>query len=116
MNRGNKIYEPPRYMSIPTAVSQLLSIESKRKSGILSPSSTLAIGVSRVGGGSRQTIVAGTLEQLAAQPEDKYGEPLHSLVIVGKRLHHLEVEYAEEFAVDPVVWTDISKRMYGCTT
>ncbi|KAG9027980.1 diphthine synthase, partial [Serendipita sp. 407] len=29
--RGRKIYEPPRYMSIPVAISQLIEVEEKRK-------------------------------------------------------------------------------------
>jgi len=42
--RGRKIYEPPRYMSIPTAVSQLIETEETRREGILNPDTTLAIG------------------------------------------------------------------------
>lgn len=90
--RGRKIYEPPRYMSIPTAVSQLIEVEDLRKSGVLEPDKTLAIAMSRVGAqDGSQKIVCGTLAELAAQDASIFGEPLHSLVIVGKRLHHLEV-------------------------
>ena len=39
---------------------------------------------------------------------------MHSLVVVGKRLHHLEVEYAERFAVDRETWRDVARRVYGC--
>ncbi|KAJ6631492.1 Diphthine synthase [Mycena sp. CBHHK59/15] len=112
--RGRKIYEPPRYMSIPLAVNQLVEIESIRKAGILDPDNTLAIALSRVGGGDEQRIVAGTLTDLANHPTDAFGEPLHSLVIVGKRLHHLEVEYAEEFAVDRERWRTVASTVYGC--
>lgn len=112
--RGRKIYEPPRYMSITQAVSQLAEVESLRKSGTLTPPSTLAIALSRVGGGEEERIVAGTLEELLAQPEDAFGQPLHSLVIVGRRLHHLEVEYAESFAVNKETWRDVAGRVYGC--
>ena len=113
--RGRKIYEPPRYMSIPRAVSQLLEIESLRRSGILVPEETLAIGLSRVGGDeSQQKIVAGTLADLVAQPADVFGEPLHSLVIVGKRLHHLEVEYAEQYAVNATNWRSVARDVYKC--
>ncbi|KAH9856720.1 Diphthine synthase [Lenzites betulinus] len=113
--RGRKIYEPPRYMSIPTAVSQLIEVEEKRQSGTLNADSTLAIGLSRVGGGSEERIVAGTLAELLAAPTEAFGEPLHSLVIVGKRLHHLEVEYAESFAVNRETWRDVARRVYGCS-
>ncbi len=101
-------------MSIPQAVSQLIEVESKRQVGTLAPDSTLAIALSRVGGGSAERIVSGTLAELLAQPEEAFGEPLHSLVIVGKRLHHLEVEYAERFAVSSESWRDVAARAYGC--
>ncbi|KAJ7032749.1 tetrapyrrole methylase [Mycena alexandri] len=87
--RGRKIYEPPRYMSIPLAVKQLVEIESMPNR-------------------------CGTLSDLAQHPEESFGEPLHSLVIVGKRLHHLEVEYAEEFAVDRERWRTVASTVYGC--
>ncbi|KAJ6589987.1 Diphthine synthase [Mycena vulgaris] len=112
--RGRKIYEPPRYMSIPLAVKQLVEIESIRKEGVLTPDATLAVSLSRVGGGEAQRIVAGTLADLANHPEAAFGEPLHSLIIVGKRLHHLEVEYAEEFAVDRERWRSVAGTVYGC--
>ena len=115
--RGRKIYEPPRYMSIPTAVSQLLDVESSRKQGILAPDATLAIALSRVGSQAdgEQRIVCGTLAELCSQEPDIFGEPLHSLVIVGKRLHPLEVEFAEEFAINREIWRNIAKTVYGCT-
>lgn len=154
-NRGRKIYEPPRYMSIPTAVRQLLETEEKRGEGVLDPERTLAVAIGRVGGvpsgsasttaappppakdaddededdvpkhaidtfvnpmdSSRgQTLVAGTLAELAAQPADTFGPPLHSLVLVGKRLHVLEAEYAAAYAVDEVKWRQVAKDVYGC--
>ncbi|KAG6820831.1 diphthine synthase [Arthromyces matolae] len=114
--RGRKIYEPPRYMSIPLAVDQLIEVESLRLTGILDPERTLAIGLSRVGGGDEhQRIVAGTLKELSGHPKEAFGEPLHSLVIVGKRLHHLEVEYAEEYAINKENWRRVAKEVYGCS-
>ena len=102
-------------MSIPQAVSQLLEIEGLRKSGILVPEETLAIGLSRVGGDeSQQKIVSGTLAELSAQLDDVFGEPLHSLVVVGKRLHHLEVEYAEQYAVNAANWRNVARNVYKC--
>jgi diphthine synthase len=102
-------------MSIPQAVSQLLEIESLRQSGTLVPEETLAIGLSRVGGDElQQKIVSGTLADLAVQPTDVFGEPLHSLVVVGKRLHHLEVEYAEQYAVNAETWRNIARDVYKC--
>lgn len=104
-------------MSIPQAVSQLIEIEELRQSGTLSAEKTLAIGMSRVGGGEEhQRIVCGTLAELQAHPGDAFGEPLHSLVVVGKRLHPLEVEFAEAFAIDRGTWNGVAESVYGCAS
>ncbi|KAH8103469.1 Diphthine synthase [Cristinia sonorae] len=113
--RGRKIYEPPRYMSIPTAVSQLIEIEEMRKQDILIPEKTLAIAMSRVGGGDEERIVCGTLAELAAHPAEAFGEPLHSLVIVGRRVHHLEIEYGESYAINRESWRNVAQSVYGCS-
>jgi diphthine methyl ester synthase len=102
-------------MSIRQAVSQLLEIEAIRQEGILSPNKTLAISLSRVGGGeTNERIVCGTLAELASQSNDLFGMPLHSLVIVGRRLHHLEVEFAEGFALSKQSWREVATKVYGC--
>lgn len=102
-------------MSIPQAVAQLLEIESLRTQKVLSADTTLAIALSRVGGdGGDQRIVCGTLEELSQQPSEAFGEPLHSLVIVGKRVHHLEVDYAQEYAVNKESWRRVASQVYGC--
>lgn len=104
-------------MSIPQAVSQLLEIESLRDQKVLSPTTTLAVALSRVGGDAGdQRIVCGTLEELFQQPAEVFGEPLHSLVIVGKRLHHLEVDYAQEYAVNKETWWRVANQEYGCAS
>lgn len=100
-------------MSIDQAVSQLLEIESVRNENILCPRTTLAIAMSRVGS-PLQRIVCGTLHELSEQPSEVFGEPLHSLVIVGKRLHHLEIEYAEEYAISQETWKRVARDEYGC--
>ncbi|KND02478.1 diphthine synthase [Spizellomyces punctatus DAOM BR117] len=87
--RGRKIYEPPRYMSIPTAITQLLSVTTDAYSP-----TTIAVGLARLGSATQQ-IVAGTLEEL--QSVD-FGPPLHSLVICGK-MHFLEADVVRGFAV-----------------
>jgi diphthine methyl ester synthase len=101
-------------MSIPQAVAQLAEVEDARREGVLVPDRTLAIALSRVGGGPHERIVAGTLAQLREQTPDVFGEPLHSLVIVGRRLHHLEAEYAAGFAVDATAWREVAQNVYGC--
>eukprot|EP00887_Chlorella_sp_A99_P008138 scaffold12.g8138.t1 len=92
--RGRKVYEPPRFMSIATAIEQLLEVEAARGGGACGPQA-LAVGVARVGADS-QRIVAGPLEQLARVD---FGPPLHSLVIVGET-HPLEDEALRRFPVD----------------
>ena len=102
-------------MSITTAISQLIETEANRQQGVLNPDTTLAIALSRVGGGQdNERIVAGTLQELLHHPPESYGQPLHSLVIVGKRLHHLEVEYASDFAIDPQSWRNVAEKAYNC--
>jgi len=112
MARGRLIYEPPRFMDIPTAIQQLIWTEGERKGGILVPEETLAVGLSQVGAGENEKIVAGTLKELSEADPSVFGEPLHSLVLVGKRLHPLEVEYAESFALNKDNWRRVAQEVY----
>ncbi|KAK0538612.1 diphthine synthase [Tilletia horrida] len=43
-----------------------------------------------------------------------YGKPLHSLVLVGRRLHPLEREYAGMYKVPGSRWDEVAKEAYGC--
>lgn len=81
---------------------------------LLPPSQTLAISLSRIGTPT-QRIIAGTLEELGQLDEDEFGPPLHSVVIVGKRLHPLELEYAGQYAVGGEAggWWRVGKDVYG---
>lgn len=81
---------------------------------LMPPSQTLAISLSRVGTPS-QRLISGTLSELAALDEEEFGGPLHSVVIVGKRLHPLELEYAGKFAVggEQGDWWKVGKEIYG---
>ncbi|WVW79245.1 diphthine synthase [Kwoniella bestiolae CBS 10118] len=137
MARGRLIYEPPRYMNPHQAFSQILLTESLRhpkdpsssssssnngdvdvdvevKESLLPPASTLAISLSRIGTPT-QKLISGTLEELAQLSEEEFGEPLHSVVIVGKKLHPLEFEYAGRFAVGGEAggWWKVGKEVYG---
>ncbi|RXK35106.1 diphthine synthase [Tremella mesenterica] len=78
------------------------------------PDRTLALSLSRVGTPT-QRIIAGTLAELAGLPEEDSGPPLHSLVIVGKRLHPLELEYAGQFCVGGRngQWWTVGQQAYG---
>ncbi|KAI8635945.1 diphthine synthase [Parasitella parasitica] len=105
--RGLLIYDPPRYMTVNQAVEQLLEIEETRGEGICKPDS-LAIGCTRIGTNT-QKIVAGTLEELV---DVDFGEPLHSLVLIGSRMHEMEAEFVKEYAINTETFNVIVKRDY----
>ncbi|GAA5859618.1 hypothetical protein JCM8547_006165 [Rhodosporidiobolus lusitaniae] len=125
--RGRKIFEPPRYMSVPCAISQLLSLlpssasssseETPSSAAIpsadaLDPTTTLAISCSRVGSPS-QKFVSGTLAELSELDEEAFGGPLHSFVIVGRTFHALERDFAKRWAVDRENWERVANEVYG---
>lgn len=98
MARGRLIYEPPRYMSVNTAAAQMLEIANLKKADGEVPcynAETLAIGVGRIGA-KDQKIVVGTLQELA---DADVGPPLHSLVLVGDRVHPLELDYLKYYSI-----------------
>lgn len=95
MARGRLIYEPPRYMDIATAAQQMLEIEETKGQKAYTPESP-CVAVSRLGLPD-QTFKAGTLAEMA---EYESGEPLHSLVLLGRQVHDLELEYLYEFVDD----------------
>lgn len=108
--KGNKIFEPPRFMTVGQCASQMLEIEEARAEGAYGPDS-LAIGAARVGG-KTEKFVAGTLRELCDQDEE-LGAPLHSMVLLGRRTHELEHDYVREFAVNKETWDSIWKAEYG---
>lgn len=93
MARGRLIYEPPRYMDIKTAAEQLLEIEELRQEKAYTPD-TPCVAVSRLGSPT-QTFRADSLKALA---EYDAGAPLHSLIMLGRQVHDLELEYLYQFA------------------
>lgn len=108
MARGRIEYEPPRFMTVAQCAAQLIETEEEKGGGICGKEA-LAVGVARVGA-EDETIVAGTLEQLA---EAHLGRPLHSLVLVGKRMHEMERDYVRDFAVDKNVFDQVWARDYA---
>ncbi|CAG8488958.1 diphthine synthase [Gigaspora rosea] len=106
--RGKKIYEPPRYMTINKAIEQLFEIEETRNQKVYTAES-LAIGIARLGSSTDQQIKVGTLNQLLSQD---FGSPLHSLVIVGSRVHILEIDFMRFFAIDKQSYNEIVKKDY----
>ncbi|KAJ6405888.1 hypothetical protein OIU84_013789 [Salix udensis] len=89
--RGKKLYEPPRFMTINTAIEQLLEIEQNRGESAYNED-TNCVGLARLGS-EDQKIVAGSMRQLLAVD---FGAPLHCLVIVGTT-HPLEEEMLSVF-------------------
>ncbi|KAM0206469.1 hypothetical protein ACHAQI_008196 [Fusarium lateritium] len=110
MARGRLVYEPPRYMTVGQCAQQMLEIEDERKEGVYTKDS-LAIGAARVGG-KTEKFVAGTLEELCSTDEE-LGPPLHSLVLLGRRTHELELDYVQQFAVDKGKFERLWNAEYG---
>lgn len=92
--RGKKQYEPPRYMTINTAIEQLLEIEHARGESAYSKETT-CVGFARIGS-EDQMVVAGPMKELHTID---FGAPLHCLVIVGKT-HPLEEEMLDFYTND----------------
>ncbi|CAM9504860.1 unnamed protein product [Laminaria digitata] len=86
MARGKISYLPPRYMTVGTALEQLLEVEARKGEGVYGPDS-LCVGLVRLGQPTQQ-IVAGSMSELL---DVDFGAPLHSLVICGTT-HPLEDE------------------------
>ena len=111
MARGRVEYEPPRFMTVAQCAAQMVETEEERKGGVCGREA-LAVGVARVGA-EDERIVAGTLEELS---NVDMGRPLHSLVLVGKRMHEMERDFVRDFAVNRDVFDTIWARDYAGTT
>ena len=96
-------------MSTLTAINQLLSLDTAE----LDPTKTLAISIASLGS-QDQVHLAGTLSTLSQCSEEQFGKPLHSFVIVGKRFHPMERDFAKRFAVDQQEWAKVAEEVYGC--
>jgi diphthine synthase len=125
---GKLRYLRPRFMTVSTAARQLIQAEQGHAQGDNSayhPSSTLCVGVARLGHYAttsssssssytettspsslssvsslpqpQQRIIAGTLQELAQlEIDQQLGPPLHSLMICGM-LHELEYQALQEY-------------------
>ena len=111
MARGRKIYEPPRYMTVSQCAQQMLETEEERREAVYHADS-LGVGVARLGS-KDQKIVVGTLQELS---DVDMGAPLHSLVLLGRRTHELEIDYIRIFAVDEKKFDESWKKYYGKST
>ncbi|KAH8739426.1 tetrapyrrole methylase [Cryptosporidium ryanae] len=90
MMKNKPIFEPPRFMTVNQAISQILSVGEKDKSSLLSQDS-LGFGVARIGS-EDQMVVSGTLKELI---HIEFGGPLHSLVVCHPDLHLIEKRFFE---------------------
>jgi len=91
-----KEYQPPRFMTVKEACSQLLKIidnnEFNGKNYITRES--LCVGLARIGWPD-QKIIASTLGEMV---NVNLGSPLHSLIIVGT-LHPIEEQFLKQFFI-----------------
>ncbi|KAK9266187.1 hypothetical protein L1049_012409 [Liquidambar formosana] len=92
--RGRKQYEPPRYMTINTAIEQLLEVEQLRGESTYNED-TICVGFARLGS-EDQMVVAGSMRQLLMID---FGAPLHCLVMVGKT-HPVEDEMLDFYKLE----------------
>lgn len=95
MARGRLIYEPPRYMTIQQCCEQLLEVEEIRSEKAYTED-TPCVAISRLGS-DKQSFKSGSIKQLSQYDS---GDPLHTLVILGRQSHELELDYILEFADD----------------
>jgi len=89
--RGNKIYEPPRFMTVNLCIEQLLEAEQNNQQNVYSRD-TPCFGLARVGQ-KDQVVISGTMEELRSVD---FGPPLHSFIICG-HMHPMEVEFYKLF-------------------
>lgn len=96
LTKKKREYDPPRFMSVSTAASQILqSITDKLKSDQTFPldEETQCVGVARIGSAAQQI----TYRSLKAMQSRDLGPPLHSLIIPAPNLHPVETEYLAQF-------------------
>jgi len=102
--RGRKVFEPPRFMSVNQAASQLMQIIDKRKetgdTELAYSNDTLVVGLARVGSDAQQIRVASLSRMAQLDGSVDLGGPLHSMVIPGTELHPLEIDMLRIYADD----------------
>lgn len=91
--RGRKCFEPPKFMTINTAIEQLLEVKEAHRVSAYDENSR-CVGLARVGSVD-QMIVAGSMKDLL---NIDFGAPLHCFVIVGDT-HPIEDEMLEFYAI-----------------
>ncbi len=105
--RGKKEFLPPRFMTVNTAIEQLLEISTARDVPSLTED-TLAIAALRIGT-NEQKYICGSFLSLK---EQDLGEPLHSLIIPScKNLHEVEWDLLKLVSLDK---TYTEKMQFKC--
>lgn len=97
MMRGRQEYLPPTFMAVNVAAQQLLeSIKEKSKEKATKlTADTICVALARIGSDT-QKITKGSLIQML---NVDMGPPLHSLIIVGRSLHHIENEMLKLYSM-----------------
>jgi diphthine synthase len=94
--RNKKVYEPPRFMTVAQAATQLMEVIANRRalgnSDLVLNENTVCVGVARVGSDT-QLLHSSSLSMMTSVD---LGGPLHSLVIVG-HMHPLERDMLAQF-------------------
>ena len=102
LTKKKKEFQPPRFMSVSEAASQLLKIiRNKQHDGVHKDQlayneDSLFVGVARVGHDTQQIVAC----KLITMETADLGPPLHSLILPARELHPVELEYLQQFAVE----------------
>ncbi|MFP4524021.1 MAG: diphthine synthase [Candidatus Woesearchaeota archaeon] len=89
LRKGDDTPEPPRFMTVQQGLDVLKRLEVKHGKGVITDD-TVVVGLARIGGVNHvPKICAGTFAEL--QGKD-FGQPMHSIIIPAKNLHHVEEE------------------------
>lgn len=88
-----------KYLSLKKAISQLLSVEQKRRQEVFTEE-TLCIGCARLGA-TDELIIYGTAEDLSKKDSKNYfGAPPYCLIIPAPKLHFLEEESLNQYKIE----------------
>lgn len=104
MMRGRKIYEPPRFMTVSQALTQLMDIE---KEHLLGPIDAEVVGVARLGREDQAIVYGRCCDVVQAD----LGGPLHSMVVCAEELHELEAEFLHIHRVPQPGGDDVTAKL-----
>jgi diphthine synthase len=92
----NTTPQPPRFMTVNEGLAVLESLEKNLGLGMITDD-MLVVGVARLGGvNTVPMICAGPLKLIK---KIDFGVPMHSIIIPAEKLHHVEEEMMQEWAV-----------------